>query len=183
MPRRSKIELQGLVEEIIRLYYTEGKRQEDIADELLAKGYEASKGGVNRALKNHAKQLKELKAKQQWAETLIAATDKTPRLSIADAGLQIAATKLLEEVSELEELGDMEPEKLVTLLTRVSRAIGLAANVELNFERGRKAGILETRKKLEEAARSVELPETVLNAIKAQLFGLETRPEDPHEPG
>lgn len=170
MPRRSKTELQGLVDKIVYMYINMGKRQQDIADELTAKGYQVSKGAVHRAIKNHAKRIKELRSKQDWAETLIAATNKTPRLDIAGAGLQIASMKLLEEVDGLD-LGDIEPEKMLTLLTRVSRAIGLAANVELNFERGRKQGILDAEKKLEEASDELGITDKI-KTIKAQLLGL-----------
>jgi predicted DNA-binding protein YlxM (UPF0122 family) len=133
------------------MYINQGKRQQDIANELTAKGYQVSKGAVHRAIKNHTQQLKELKSKQDWAKVLTEATNKTPRLDIADAALQITAMKLLEEISSIENLDfeEMDTEKKITLLTRVSRAIGLAANVELNFERGRKQGLLEAEKKVE----------------------------------
>ena len=105
---------------------------------------------------------------------MIAATDKTPRLDIAGAGLQIAAMKLLEEVDGTD-LGDLEPEKMLTLLTRVSRAIGLAANVELNFERGRKQGLLDAGKKLEEAAKKAGLDDATMKTIYAQVVGIEQK--------
>ena len=174
MPQRSKIELLGLVELVIRMYYQQGKRQKEIAEHLVKNGYAVSKGSVQRTIRSHAKQLRELKKKQDWAETLIAATNKTPRLSIADAGLQIAAMKLLEEISEIgvEDLKEMETEKKVVLLTRVSRAIGLAANVELNFEKGRKQGILESQDRFEAAVKELNLPEDKLIYLKARAFGI-----------
>ena len=176
MPRRSKIELLGLVEAVIQMYYSQGKRQQEIVEYLAGKGYTVSKGSVYRVIKSRTKQLKELKKKQDWAETLIAATNKTPRLSIADAGLQIAAMKLLEEISEIgiEDLKDMDTDKKITLLTRVSRAIGLAANVELNFEKGRKQGIIESQKKFELAAIEMGIPDDKMNILKARAFGIGT---------
>jgi len=171
VPRRSKTELQGLVDKIVYMYINQGKRQQDIADELTAKGYKVSKGAVQRTLKSHARRLKELKEKQDWAETLIAATNKTPRLDIADAGLQIAAMKLLEEVDGVD-FTDMDDEKKILLLTRVSRAIGLAANVELNFERGRKQGLLDAEKKLEEKAAALGIPDEKMAIIRAEVFNL-----------
>jgi hypothetical protein len=153
------------------MYINQGKRQQDIADILTSQGYQVSKGAVQRTLRSHARRLRDLKEKQDWAETLIAATNKTPRLGIADAGLQIAAMKLLEEVDEVD-FANMEDEKKILLLTRVSRAIGLAANVELNFERGRKQGLLDAEKRLEESAEELGLSEKALAVIKADLLGL-----------
>jgi transcriptional regulator with XRE-family HTH domain len=153
------------------MYINQGRKQQDIADELTAKGFRVSKGAVHRTIKNHAARLKELRDKQDWAQTLIAATNKTPRLDIADAGLQIAAMKLLEEVSGIGNFEDMDTEKKISLLTKVSRAIGLAANVELNFERGRKQGILDAEKKLEETAGELGIDDKMA-IIRAKLLGL-----------
>jgi hypothetical protein len=157
------------------MYYQQGKKQQDIADELTALGYQVSKGAVHRAIKSQAQQLKELKRKQDWAKVLTEETSKTPRLDITDAALQIASMKLLEEVSEIENFQEMEPEKKIVLLTKVSRAIGLAANVELNFERGRKQGLLEAEKKLEENAGPLGIGDDKMAIIRARVFGLNTK--------
>lgn len=170
MPRRSKTELQGLVDKIVCMYINQGKRQQDIADALKAQGYQVSKGAVQRTLKTHAARLKELRSKQDWAQALIAATNKTPRLDIGDAALQIAAMKLLEEVDGVN-VSELDAEKKIILLTKVTRAIGLAANVELNFERGRKQGLLDAEKKLEEAAGELGIDDKMA-VIKAKLLGL-----------
>jgi len=172
VPRRSKTELQGLVDLIVMMYINQGKRQQDIANELTAKGYKVSKGAVQRTLKNHSKYLKELKEKQDWAKVLTEATNKTPRLEIADAALQITAMKLLEEVSEIDNFSELEPDKKIIMLTRVTRAIGLASNVELNFERGRKAGWLEAEKKLDEKAAALGISDEAMSVIRSEVFGL-----------
>ena len=172
MPRRSKVELQGLVDRIIGMYINKGMRQQDIANELTKQGFQVSKGAVNRTIKSHTKTLKEIKEKQEWAKILIAATDKTPRLDIADAGLRIAAMKLLEEVSDIENFGRMNEGDKVALLTKVSRAIGLAANVELNFERGRKQGLFDAGEKLEAAAAELGIPKEKMAYIRAEVLGL-----------
>jgi len=174
MPQRSKIELLGLVETVIQMYYQQGKRQNDIAEVLSLKGYTVSKGAVQRVIKSRSKQLRDLKKKQDWAEALISATNKTPRLSIADAGLQIVSMKLLEDISEIgiEDFKEMDTDKKITLLTRVSRAIGLAANVELNFDRGRKQGLLDAGDKIEKAQKKLGISDESLAFIKAEVFGL-----------
>ena len=176
MPRRSSVELQGLVDKIVYMYINQGKRQQDIADELGKKGYQISKGAVHRAIKSRTLQLKELKNKRDWAKVLTEETAKTPKLGMADAALQIAAMKLLEEVSEIENFQEIDPADKVVLLTKVSRAIGLAANVELNFERGRKQGILDAGKKLKEAAKKAGVGDETMETIYAQIVGIEVKP-------
>jgi transcriptional regulator with XRE-family HTH domain len=155
------------------MYLSQSKRQQDIADILTAQGYHVSKGAVQRTLKSHAKRLKELRDKQDWAQTLIEATNKTPRLDIADAGLQIAALEIVKEIEEAD-LGGIGAERLVTLLTRVARAMGLTANVELNFEKGRKQGWLDAEKKLNEKAVVLGISDEAMSAIRAEVFGLKT---------
>jgi hypothetical protein len=155
------------------MYFSQGYRQNEIVDRLSAKGYYVSKSSVGRAIKSHSKRLRELKKNQDWAEALISATNNTARLDIADAGLQIAAMKLLEEVSQIDNFETMNPEEKVTLLTKVSRAIGLAANVELNFQRGRKQGIIESKDKFEAAGKELGIPDDKMDAIKAKVFGID----------
>ena len=172
MPQRSKIELLGLVETVIQMYYSKGMRQQEITEYLIKQGFRISKASVGRTIKSHSIRLKELKKNQDWAQALIAATNNTARLDIADAGLQIAAMKLLEEVSQIENFADAAPEDKVVLLTKVSRAIAAAANVELNFQRGRKQGIIESKNKLEEAGKELGLSVEKMNHLKARILGL-----------
>jgi hypothetical protein len=156
------------------MYYSEGLRQQAIADKLAAQGYHISKAAVGRAIKSYAKRLREIKKKQDWAEALTAATKNTARLDVAGAGLQIAAAQLLEEVSNIDasDFEAMTMDEKITLLTRVTRAIGLASNVELNFERGRKQGIIESRKKIEVAAKELGVSDEVVAKIRARIIGL-----------
>jgi len=174
VPQRSKIELLGLVETVIQMYYGQGLRQKEIADRLSAKGYQISKAAVGRAIKSRAKRLRDIQRRNDWAKALTAATDNTARLDIAGAGLQIAVAQLLEEVSNIGD-GDFEAmnmEEKVTLLTKVTRAIGLASSVELNFEKGRKQGVIESRKKVEAAAKELGVSDEVIGKIKERIMGL-----------
>jgi arginine repressor len=174
VPQRSKIELLGLVEAVIAMYYTQGLRQQEIANRLAAQGYQISKASVGRAIKSYAKRLRDVKKKQDWAEALTAETKNTARLDVAGAGLQIAAAQLLEEVSNIEtsDFEAMTMEEKITLLTKVTRAIGLASSVELNFERGRKQGIIESRNKIEAAAKELGVSDEVVAKIRAKIIGL-----------
>jgi len=172
VPQRSKIELLNLVEAVIQMYYSEGFRQQEIADRLSAKGYQISKAAVGRAIKSHSKRLKELKKNQDWAQALIAATNNTPRLDIADAGLQIVAMKLLEEISQEGNFATMTSDEKAVLLTKVTRAIAVSSNVTLNFKKGRQQGIIESKDKLEEACKEIDIPEEKKNYLKAKILGL-----------
>jgi hypothetical protein len=156
------------------MYYSQGLRQQEIADALAAQGYQVSKAAVGRAIKSHPKRIKEIRKKQDWAEAITETKKNTARLDIAGAGLQIVAAQLLEEVSNIDDsdFETMPMEEKVILLTRVTRAIGLASNVELNFDRGRKQGIIESRKKIEVAAKELGVSDEVISKIRAKIIGL-----------
>jgi hypothetical protein len=83
--------------------------------------------------------------------------------------------KLLEEVSDIDNFGEMGEGDKVALLTKVSRAIGLAANVELNFERGRKQGLFDAEKKLGAVAEKLGISDETMAFIRAEVFGLNTK--------
>jgi hypothetical protein len=171
--------MQGLIERVVDMYHNWHMTQRDIAESLKDEGYNVSKSGVGRALRTHSESLEELKKAQVRAQALIEATNKTPRLDIINAGLQIAATKLLDELSQLEDFSDIaDSESILKSLTRVSRAIGLAANVELNFERGRKAGLFEAEKKFDEVAKKAGINPDILEKIKREVFGLDQEVSD-----
>jgi len=172
VPQRSKIELLGLVESVIQMYHSKGMRQQEITDYLIKRGFYISKASVGRVIKSHSKRLKELKKNQDWAQALIAATNNTPRLDIADAGLQIVAMKLLEEISQEEDFATMTPEKKAVLLTKVTRAIAISSNATVNFNKGRQQGIIESKDRLEEAAKEIDIPEEKMNYLKAKILGL-----------
>jgi len=174
VPQRSKIELLGLVETVIQLYYSKGLRQQEITDYLVKQGFYISKASVGRAIKSHSKRLKELKKNQDWAQALIAATNNTPRLDIADAGLQIVSMKLLEEISQEENFATLSSEKKALLLTKVTRAIAISSNATVNFNKGRQQGIIESKDKLEEAGKEIGIPEEKLNYLKAKILGIGT---------
>ena len=61
MPRRNKVELQGLVDRIVEMFYKQNLSQREIAETLKAEGYDVSKSGVGRALVDYAGQMKAYK--------------------------------------------------------------------------------------------------------------------------
>ena len=50
MPKRNKIEMQGLVERICRMYFNDKMSHKQITETLKAEGYDISKSGVGRTL-------------------------------------------------------------------------------------------------------------------------------------
>lgn len=58
MPKRNKIELQGLVDRIVSMFYDDHMTQLEITEKLKGEGYDVSKSGVGRTLVSHASQMK-----------------------------------------------------------------------------------------------------------------------------
>ena len=102
MPKRNKIELQGLVERIVHMFYDDKMTHVEIAKALKAEGFDVSKSGVGRTLVSHASQMKAYRDAAAEAVEIVKEVRKTPGLDINEAAVQIASTKLLKEVESFE---------------------------------------------------------------------------------
>ena len=102
MPKRNKIEMQGLVERICKMYFNDKMSHKDITETLKAEGYDVSKSGVDRTLVDQAAQMKAYKDSAKKAVAIVSELDKTPGLNIAEASVQLVQAKLLEEVNKFE---------------------------------------------------------------------------------
>ena len=71
MPRRNKIELQGLVDRIVDMFYNGKMSQKDIAEQLKSEGFDVSKSGVGRTLLDYAGQMKAYKEAAQEAAAIV----------------------------------------------------------------------------------------------------------------
>ena len=71
MPKRNKIEMQGLVERICKMYFNDKMSHKQITEILKQEGYDISKSGVGRTLIGQAAQMKAYKdsaKKAGWSD-------------------------------------------------------------------------------------------------------------------
>ena len=123
MPKRNKIEMQGLVERICKMYFNDKMSHKQITEILKQEGYDISKSGVGRTLIGQAAQMKAYKDSAKKAVAIVNELDKTPGLNIAEASVQLVQAKLLEEVNKFENFSTISPEELLKAVVQDAGAL------------------------------------------------------------
>ena len=172
MSRRSKVDLYGLLDRIIRLYEEEKKTIADIETILRAEGYDISRESIRRKLKS-SKEIAEVYRKSiEEAQVLIDAVRNNPNTDVIEVTSSLLAHKLFEFTKTIEELDFQSADEFIRAVQRLADAQVKVARLRLDYQKG-----FETAKKEIIQALSVELakePELlrklkdIINNVKAQ---------------
>ncbi len=172
MPKRNKIEMQGLVERICTMYFNEKMTHKEITDTLKAEGYDISKSGVGRTLVDQAAQMKAYKDSAKKAVAIVSELGKNPGLDIAEASVQLVQAKLLEEVNKFENFSTISPEELLKAVVRNTDAQTKIARVKLEYERGYKKGLFEAAKTVADEGKKAGWSDERIEFVKSKIMGL-----------
>ena len=178
MPKRNKIEMQGLVERICKMYFNNKMSHKQITETLKAEGYDISKSGVGRTLVDQAAQMKAYKDSAKKAVAIVNELGKTPGLNIAEASVQMVQAKLLEEVNKFENFSTLSPEELLRAVVRNTDAQAKIARVKLEYERGYKKGLFEAAKTVEAEGKKAGWSDERVEFVKAKILGLKVTYDD-----
>ena len=178
MPKRNKIEMQGLVERICSMYFNDHMTHKQITEILKEEGYDISKSGVGRTLVDQAAQMKAYKDSAKKAVAIVEELGKTPGLNIAEASVQMIQAKLLEEVNKFENFSTLSPEELLRAVVRNTDAQTKIARVKLEYERGYKKGLFEAAKTVEAEGKKAGWSEERVEFVKAKIMGLKVTYDD-----
>ena len=178
MPKRNKIEMQGLVERICTMYFNDKMSHREITDTLRSEGYDISKSGVGRTLIDQAAQMKAYKDSAKKAVAIVSELDKTPGLNISEATVQLVQAKLLEEVNKFENFSTLSPEELLKAVVRNTDAQAKIARVKLEYERGYKKGLFEAAKTVESEGKKAGWSDERVELVKAKIMGLKVTYDD-----
>lgn len=178
MPKRNKIEMQGLVERICKMYFNDKMSHKQITETLRAEGYDISKSGVGRTLVDQAAQMKAYKDSAKKAVAIVNELGKTPGLNIAEASVQMVQAKLLEEVNKFENFSTLSPEELLRAVVRNTDAQAKIARVKLEYERGYKKGLFEAAKTVEAEGKKAGWSDERVEIVKAKILGLKVTYDD-----
>jgi len=172
VPKRNKIEMQGLVERICKMYFNDKMSHKQITEILKQEGYDISKSGVGRTLIGQAAQMKAYKDSAKKAVAIVNELDKTPGLNIAEASVQLVQAKLLEEVNKFENFSTISPEELLKAVVRNTDAQTKIARVKLEYERGYKKGLFEAAKTVETEGKKAGWSDERVEFVKAKIMNL-----------
>lgn len=174
MPRRNKVEMQGLVERIVDMFHRDKMSQREIADKLREEGYDVSKSGVGRVLLDHAGQMRAYRQAAMEAAAIIKELKTQSGLDMAEATSQLIQVKLLDAVKNIGagELDDMELDKLFSAVRKNAQSQVQIARVKLEYERGYNKGLFRASEVVESEARKAGLSEESIHTIKRQILAL-----------
>lgn len=174
MPRRNKIEMQGLVDRIVDMFHRDKMSQREIADRLKEEGYDVSKSGVGRVLLDHAGQMKAYREAAMEATAIVKELKTQSGLDMAEATSQLIQMKLLDAVKNIgsEELDDMDLDKLFSAVRKNAQSQVQIARVKLEYERGYNKGLFRASEVVESEARKAGLTEENIDIIKRRILAL-----------
>lgn len=174
MPRRNKIELQGLVDRIVDMFYRDKMTQAEIAQQLKEEGYDVSKSGVGRALLDYAGQMKAYKEAAAEAAAIVKELRGENGLDLAETTSQLLQVKLLSAVKSVDttELDDMELKDLFSAVRKNTQSQVQIARVKLEFERGYRKGLFKAAQVIEEEARKAGVSKNTITVIRKKVLEL-----------
>ncbi len=174
MPRRNKIELQGLVDRIVDMFYRDKMTQAEIAQQLKEEGYDVSKSGVGRALLDYAGQMKAYKEAAAEAAAIVRELRGESGLDLAETTSQLLQVKLLSAVKSVDtaELDDMELKDLFSAVRKNTQSQVQIARVKLEFERGYRKGLFKAAQVIEEEARKAGVSKNTITVIRRKVLEL-----------
>lgn len=172
MPRRNKIELQGLVERIVDMFFKEKKTQIEIAEQLKSEGFDISKSGVGRTLLSRSAQMKAYRDAAKQSVAIVQELKNTPGLDIAEATVQMVQAKLLQEVKKFPDFKELDTKEVIRAVSQNSLAQTRIAKVKLEYERGYRKGLFAAAGVLEKEGKKAGWSEETVNAIRGNILGL-----------
>ena len=171
MSRRSKVDLYGLLDRIIRLYEDEKKTIADIEAILRAEGYDISRESIRRKLKS-SKEIAEVYRKSiEEAQILIDAVRNNPNTDVIEVTLSLLAHKLFEFTKTVEELDFQDADEFIKAVQRLADAQVKVARLRLDYQKGFEAAKKEILRMLSlELSKDHELLKKltdIINRVKA----------------
>ncbi|RKY65259.1 MAG: hypothetical protein DRQ02_10460, partial [Candidatus Latescibacterota bacterium] len=103
MSRRSKVDIYGLVEQVLALY-EEGKTIAEIEQILRSKGYDISRESIRRRIKSAKEVANIYKRSLEEAKVLLETVRDNPNTDVVEVTNSLLAHKLFEFAKSVEEL-------------------------------------------------------------------------------
>ena len=152
MGRRSKVDIYGLVERVLKLY-DEGKTLREIEGILREEGYDISRESIRRKVKS-AKEIAAIYKKSlEEAKILLEAVKDNPNTDVVEVTNSLLAHKLFEFAKSIEELNFNNPNEFVLAVRQLSDAQVKVAKLRLDYQKGFEAA---KREIMEAVSRELE---------------------------
>jgi hypothetical protein len=171
MGQRSKVDLYGLLDRIIKLHTGEEggspKTIEEIEIILRGEGYDISRESIRRKLKSSKEVAAVYQKSLEEAKILLDAVRNNPNTDVVEVTNSLLAHRLFEFAKSVEELNFDDPSEFVWSVNKLSDAQVKVAKLRLDFQKGFEAAKKEIMQKVSaELSRQPEIKGRLVNIIE-----------------
>lgn len=153
MSVKSKAELLGLVERIVKMYSEEHVTCKNIEEVLRSEGYDISRESIRRTVKSNKNIADELMKTREETVALIDAIRDNPATDTNEATLDFLISKAFEYTKSIEDLNFRDLPELASFISKMTKAKTQIVKQRLEyrqvFERAKTELIIQLRRALE----------------------------------
>jgi len=136
MGRISKIELLDLLERAEKLHNVEHKSYKEIEEIFRSEGYDVSREGIRRVVKNSSEAALDFKKAAEESRAIVSAVLNNPNTDSAEAVVGILTHKLLESSKTIESIIIDDPVKLADVVSKLTHAQVKISSLRLEYSKG-----------------------------------------------
>lgn len=171
MSTRSKAELLGLVERIVRMHSDGRMACKDIEETLRSEGYDISRESIRRTVKSNKSIASELMKTREETVALIDAIRDNPATDTNEATLDFLISKAFEYTKSIEDLNFKDLPELASFISKMTKAKTQIVKQRLEyrqvFERAKGELIAQLQRVLEGDAELYERMKTLVESMEA----------------
>ena len=136
MGRRSKAELMGLIERIIKMYEDEKYSIKQIEAILNEEGYDISREAIRRSIKSSKDVAHQYRQAASEAKILIDTVRDNPNTDVVEITTNLLTKQLFDFVRNIDELTFEDPGELILAINRLSSAQVKISKQRLTYQNG-----------------------------------------------
>ena len=163
---RTKVELLGLLERVVKMYNEEGMSCEAIESELRNEGYDISRESIRKTVKKNRTIVSELKKARAETEALIDVIRANPATDVNEATADFLMAKTFEFTKQIEEVSFKDLPELADFVKKMSKVktdiVKQRMEYRKVYERAKEDILLQLQKALEAHP---ELYEQIFNVV------------------
>ncbi|GIW22585.1 MAG: hypothetical protein KatS3mg068_2473 [Candidatus Sericytochromatia bacterium] len=164
MRRTNKVNLYGLIEDIITLYEKENLSFYEIEDYLKKQGYDISKSSIHKAYKTYKEAAKAYSQKFDEIQLLLTSLKDKPTTEMMEAISAIIARHLLEFVKDIDSISFDNAEELAKVAKTVS-------DMSDKLQKIREEKLKKAVENIEKQAKDKGIDLEFINYVKKEIYG------------
>lgn len=136
MPKRSKADLAGVIERIVRMYEMEKLTLKEIEKALQKEGIAISREAIRRTLKSSKSVAAQYRKAAEEARVLIDTVRDNPNTDVVELTTSLLTKQVFDFVQSIDDLDFESPNDLILAINRLSSAQVRISKQRLTFQNG-----------------------------------------------